>query len=256
VRECLSRWERLNCDLFIRSYWKDLPWLEFCLASINKYCHGFRAVIVAFPRSSEPWLRRFALPSNVQIEFCRDYRDDYLGQQATKLLADTFTDADYICHVDSDCVFCLATSPDDLMVAGRPRILKRPCELLGRHYPWRKPTERFLGWNVTDDFMQHQPFLFPRWIYSELRTHVVSVHAVDIETYVTAQPQRGFSEYNVMGAFAWARYRERFEWVDTSISPPGEPHCRWYWSWGGINDSIRAEIHGILHAADDPNGRT
>lgn len=242
---------RLSCDLFIRSYWKDLAWLEFSLASIAKYCRGFRTVIVVFPRSSEPWLRKRILPGNPRIEFCRDYRDDYLGQQATKLLADSFTNADYICHVDSDCVFCRPTSPVDLIAGGKARVLKLPCKLLGPHWPWQKPTEKVLGWTVLDDFMQQPPFLFPRWIYPEVRAHVVTRHGVDIETYIAAQPPRGFSEYNVIGAFAWERHRERFEWLDVSVSPPGEPHCRWYWSWGGIDDEIRSEIQAILAAPDD-----
>jgi hypothetical protein len=241
----------LSCDLFIRSYWKDLEWLEFCLTSIAKYCRGFRTVIVVFPQSSQPWLRKFVVPGNVRIELCRDYRDDYLGQQATKLLADTFTDADYICHVDSDCVFSRRTSPADLMTEGKARVLRRPCDRLGRHRPWQKPTEKFLGWSVPFDFMQHPPFLFPRWIYPEVRAHGVAAHGVDIETYIAAQPPRGFSEYNILGAFAWERHPEHFEWLDAGDSPPGEPHCRWYWSWGGIDDEIRSEIGAILAAPDD-----
>ena len=131
------------------------------------------------------------------------------------------------------------------------RIFRFPCERLGRHYPWRKPTEEFLRWGVCDDFMQRPPFVFPRWIYPEVRAHALHIHGVDIETYILAQPPRCFSEYNVLGAFAWARHHERFEWRDTSVSPPGEPHCRWYWSWGGINDAIRSEIRSILESPDD-----
>src|ERR1700694_677382 len=95
----------VSCALFIRAYWKDLDWLELCLASRTRYCSGFHDVVVTIPRGSEPWLRRACLPRVARIEFCRDYRDDYLGQQSTKLHADTFTDADFICHVDADCIF-------------------------------------------------------------------------------------------------------------------------------------------------------
>jgi hypothetical protein len=236
----------LVCDIVIRSYWKDLEWLSFCLAAITKYCHGFRSVVVILPRSTRPWLRRFALPGDMRVEWCRDYRDDYLGQQATKLLSDTFTDAEYICHVDSDCIFFRPTSPYDLMDNGKPRIMKRRCELLGRHWPWRRPTERFLGWPVTDDFMEHPPFLFPSWIYAEIRAHALLTHGVDLESYIEAQPARGFSEFNVLGAYAWERHRERFAWLDTSVNMPVAPRCRWYWSWGGIDQLIRAEIEKTL----------
>jgi hypothetical protein len=236
----------LICDLFIRSYWKDLDWLQFCLASVERYCRGFREVIVVVPQSTEPWLRRRLLQSTTRIEFCHDYRDDYLGQQVTKLFADTFTDADYICHVDSDCVFSRPTTPLDLVEKGRPRVLIEPCALLGRHRPWQQPTEKFIGYPVFDDFMRQPPFTFPRRLYKEVRQYAVARHGVDIEAYVTGQPPRSFSEFNVLGAFAWQYCHGDFLWIDISVSEPTEPHCRWYWSWGGLDKAVRREIKAIL----------
>ncbi len=229
-------------DLFIRSYWKDREWLRFCLDSIVRHCVGFRAVVLVLPASSRPWFRKFAIPEDVRVHWCRSYRDDYLGQQVTKLMADTFTDATHICHVDSDCIFFRKTSPTDLLTDGMPRVMRCPYAILGRHHPWQRPTQRFLGWDVADDFMQHPPFLFPRWLYPRVREHSSSTHGVDIETYVTAQPAREFSEFNVLGAYAWQHFRDQFHWIDTSVSPASQPHCRWYWSWGGIDAAIRAEI--------------
>lgn len=237
----------LTCDIFIRSYWKDLAWLEFCLASIQKFCRGFRAVIVVVPRSSRPWLpANFAFAEDVEICFCRDYRDDYLGQQATKLMADSFSDADFICHVDADCIFSRFCTPRDLIIAGKPCVVMRPSALLGFHWPWRKPTETFLGWAVSHDFMQRPPFVFPSWLYPELRNHAVSTHGMDLETYITTRPPRGFSEFNALGAYAHARHHDRFIWLDNSLSDAGEPFCRWYWSWGGIDVSTHSEIQALL----------
>ncbi len=241
----------MSCDLFIRSYWKDFEWLEFSLASIVKYCHSFRSVIVVVPQSSQSWVKRCQVPEGVQIKLCRDYKDDYLGQQATKLLADTFTSADYICHIDSDCIFFRSICPHDLIIDGKPVVRTLPCELLGRHRPWQQPTEKFLGCPVTKDFMQQPPFTFPRWLYPLLRDHAIATHRVDIETYITAQPPRAFSEYNALSAFAWQRYRDHFIWIDTNESPLGEPQCLWYWSWGGISPAIRSEIISILDTAND-----
>jgi hypothetical protein len=248
------------CDLLVRSYWKDLEWLGYCLASIRRYCRGFRQTIVVVPKSSVPWLRRSGLQDGaeergIRFVFCRDYPDDYLGQQVTKLLADMFTDAAYICHVDSDCVFQRPITPGDLIEHGRPMVFTRAGRELGRHDPWRKPTERFLGWPVGKDFMQRPPFLYPRWLYEELRDHAMATHGVDVETYIKAQPVRGFSEYNTLGAFAWHRHRTRFAWIDITDAMATEPFCRWYWSWGGIDDAIRTEIEGILCAAEKEGSR-
>jgi hypothetical protein len=247
-------WEQsaINCDLFIRGYWKDLGWLALCLASVRRYCHGFRDTVVVLPRSSDPWLRRRGLPRVGRIEWCRDYRDDYLGQQATKLMADSFTDADFICHVDCDCIFIRPTSPENFIVGERPRVFKRPIELLGRERPWQAPTEKFLGWQVRDDFMYYPPFTFPRWLYALLREHTLTEHGMDLETYILAQPPRGFSEFNALGAFAWERCRDRFLWVEATVVPPRDAHCRWYWSWGGLDAKTRAEIEGFL----EPHLRT
>jgi len=205
-------------------------------------------VILVVPRSSEPWLRRFpALSPGVRLELCRDYRDDYLGQQATKLDADRLSDADYICHVDADCIFDRATTPEDLVAGGRPRVVMRPYASLGRHWPWRRPTEAFLGWEVTHDFMQRPPFTYPRSIYGEVREHARAVHRMELETYVTTRPPRGFSEFNVLGAYAHARHREQFDWIDSAVEDPGAGPCRWYWSWGGLDPSTRREIGAIVN---------
>ena len=235
------------CDLFIRSYWKDLDWLRFCLESIETYCHGFRAVVVVLPESSRAAVQRRAPWRGVRTEWCRDYHDDYLGQQATKLLADLYTDADLICHVDSDCIFQRRTCPSDLMRDGRPRIVRLSNERLSKRHPWRASTEKFLKWPVPYDFMRRPPFVYPRNLYSAVRTHALSVHGVDIETYITAQPVRGFSEFNVLGALAWAHHRDDFAWIDDDETIE-EPCCRWFWSWGGLDASTRHEIQQILRA--------
>jgi hypothetical protein len=238
-----------TCDLFVRTYWRDLDWLALCLESIVAYCQGFRSVVVVLPQSSSAWLRRADLPGNGRFLTTSDFRDDYLGQQVTKLTSDTFTDADFICHVDADCIFSRLTTPAALIHGDRPLVSMLPSSQLGRHSPWRKVTEDFLGWSVAYDFMQSPPFTYPRWLYQEVRAHARRVHGVDIETYVTSQPPRGFSEFNVLGAFAWERHRECFVWRDTSVHATADPPCRWYWSWGGLDISVRREIEGILHAS-------
>jgi hypothetical protein len=235
-----------HCDIFIRSYYKDLAWLVYSLASIDKYCSGFRSVLVVVPRSTSSYLQKLGIAHLARFEFCNDYRDDYLGQQVTKLYADCFTDADLICHVDSDCIFTRPLTPTDLTSQGRLRVLMRPIPSLGRHRPWLRPTEDFLGWPVSYDFMQHPPFTYPRQLYQDVRRYALEIHKMDLEQYVLSRPPRGFSEFNVLGAYAYEHYRQWFTWIDVGREPAGEPMCRWYWSWGGLTPSIRQEIESLL----------
>ena len=233
------------CDIIIRSYYKDFKWLRYCLKSIDKFCRGFRDVIVVVPRSS---LQRFIWMGFASREHfvCPDYRDDYLGQQISKLYADTISDADYICHVDSDCVFHRLCKPSDMADDGKPQVVMASYDLLAPQCLWRDVTGKFLRQEVEYDFMRRQPLIYPGWIYGELRDHTLALHGMKLEDYVAAQPCRGFSEFNALGAFGYYNYPRSFSWIPTSSRKYHQEFCRWFWSWGGITSNIRREIERIL----------
>lgn len=204
-------------------------------------------MIVAIPESSQAWFVRSGIGA-ADLVVTPDYRDDYLGQQVTKLHADLVSDAALICHVDSDCVFERPFTPADLLLDEKPRIVMTPYRALPPTVPWRGITEAFLGTPVRYEFMRVQPLLFPRWLYGELRELALQRHGVPLAEYVLAQPPRGFSEYNALGAYAYRFHRNRFAWVDTTKSGQPAMPCRWYWSHGGLSAETREEIERILTA--------
>ena len=181
------------------------------------------------------------------MEFCDDYADDYLGQQVSKLHADRFTDADLICHVDSDCIFIRPTTPDDIAPDGIPRVYTKPVPELPRHWPWTRPTEAFLGWTPTHDFLQCPPFTFPAWLYREVRDFCSKRKHTGIVEWVLSRPARGFSEFNVLGAYAYALHPESFLWLRAAEIGEHERVCHWYWSWGGLDTDTRNELEAILN---------
>lgn len=233
----------MDTAIFIRSYWKDLDWLGHCLEAIGRYASGFAEVVVLVPRHSMPWARRRRWPAFARFETDADCADDYLGQQVSKLYADRWTDCGTICHLDSDCLLCRPTRPEDLFDGGRAKIHVRELAPLGRHYPWKDCTERFLGLPMPLDFMCRPPFAYPRWLYPELRALCRERHGVELLDYVLAQPPRGFSEFNALGTYAWHRHRERFAFAVLDAS--GLEHCRWFWSWDGV-DAMREHIADVL----------
>jgi hypothetical protein len=235
----------MTCDILIRSYYKDFQWLRYALRSIRKYCRGFSRVIVVIPESSRRKLDWMGLAGDLTLT-CGDYPDDYLGQQVTKLTADTLTEADFICHIDSDCVFCRPTGPEDLFEAGKPRVLMAPYARLDRHVPWKGLVEKLLRQQVDYEFMRMPPYTFPRWLYAEFRQHISSLHGRSLEHYILDQPPRGFSEFNALTAFAFSRYPAAFHWVDVDAWPSSRQHCRVYWSWGGIDAAVRSELEALL----------
>lgn len=235
----------MNCDIVVRSYYKDIDWLCYCLAAIHEHAVGFGSVVVVLPESSEPWLRRMSMPpGNARFEWCEEFSDDYLGQQVTKLYADSLTDAELICHLDSDCILSRRTTPESLAPSGRPFVVTRPASQVDRHVPWQGPTEEFLGWPARHDFMQQPPFVYPRWLYPAVREHCRIRHGMELSDYVVSRPPRGFSEFNALGGFAFERFPDHFNWVETTMAP--EPHCRWFWSWGGLGPSERRVVESLI----------
>ena len=234
------------CDIVIRSYRRDLDWLAYCLRSIDRFCSGFRHVVLVVPRSCGDWLSRRTLPLRDRTVLCADYAQDYLGQQVTKLHADCITDADYICHVDSDCVFVRPTKPGDLIADGRPQVRLAPYAALDRHMPWQAVTEEFLGRPVAYEFMRSPPYTFPRWLYPAVRQHAMERHGVALADYVLSRRPRGFSEFNALAAYAFWRHHDAFEWCNLTVDAVVEPACRVFWSWAGLDASTTRQIEELL----------
>ncbi|MFA1550217.1 hypothetical protein [Actinomadura chokoriensis] len=239
-------------DIVIRSYQRDFQWLRYCLESIGRYCTGFRSVVVIIPPASLAKWRWLGLSAD-RVLCCPAYRDDYLGQQVTKLHADRYSDADFICHVDSDCVFERSTTPGDLTCEGRPYVLMEPYARLDRHIPWRALTERFLGEDVGHEFMRRPPYTFPRWLYPALRKRSRELHGMSLEEYVMSRPPRGFSEFNALGAYAYRHHRDAFHWIDVAHDAAPPPPCHVFWSRQNLDASIRAEIRRLIDAPATPH---
>ena len=241
----------LTCDIFIRSYHKDFLWLSNCLKSIDRYCHGFAETVLAVPNSSYGSVG-ILRDLGQRIVVCKDYQDDYLGQQVTKLYADEYCGADYICHVDSDCLFYRDVFPEDLIFEGKPVIALTAYDELPDDRVWKGITGRFLGRTLHANFMRRQPMVFPRWIYGELRNYTEGLHGTDLEAYVISQPPRGFSEFDALGGYAYTFHRDLFQWLTLRANEPNETVCKWYWSWGGITSQIAKEIALVLSLDSDP----
>jgi hypothetical protein len=214
---------------------------------VHRFCRGFRHVVVVLPRSSLARWTWSGLTAD-RVLCCPDYRDDYLGQQVTKLYADTWSDADFVCHVDSDCVFQRPTAPADLAIDGRPYVLMAPYARLDPHIPWRPLTEQFLGTPVAFEFMRHPPYTFPRGIYPAVRQHCRERHAMSLDDYVLGRPPRGFSEFNALAALAHRDHHTEFTWIDVTAQDAPPAPCRVFWSRQPPDVHTHREMRALLEA--------
>ena len=241
------------CDIFIRTYPGDYQWLDCCLQSIAKFCTGFRKLWVVTPQCN-PQPEGSLLLANGSLlpvqwkEMNDESPDGYLAQQITKLYADVITDyqPDHILHVDSDVIFTRPTTPGDFLNGNKVSWYYTPYSAI--QTPWQPITEKFMGCAIPYEFMRRLPIMVPRWLYPKLREFAFSQHGMPIAEYIRMQPQRAFSEFNALGAYAYFKHRDQFNWQHTQEegSMPA-PLARQFHSWGGLTDEIRKEIEGILN---------
>lgn len=227
-----------SVDLFIRSYKKDFEWLSYCLKSCAKSAKGFRQIHIVVPHGDQHELNHLTLE---KVNICPKYPEDYLGQQVTKLNADLYSDADFICHIDSDTVWLHDVSPKDFIHKGKAIIYYEPYDKIGE-CPWQPIVREALGWKPEFEFMRRPPHTFPRWVYKEMRDFLQTTHKMPFDTFVATRPLRQFSEYNTLGAYAWKHHRDKFEWRDPKLD---KDTVRQFWSWGGI-DGNRQELEKLL----------
>lgn len=232
-------------DIFIRTYAKDLPWLKHCLASISKYCTGFRDVIIVIPENQRAGLDGFNLTKE-KIFTCAEYKDDYIGQQITKLSADNYTDAEFVIYGDSDTLFTRPCTPQDFTRDGKPLILKTKYEKVGSGIIWKPVTEKALGYKVDFEYMRRHPFCYHTSTLKALRSYMKEVHGKEMSDYVQGQPYREFSEFNVVGAFAAEKEKDKYQFQDTDDAELPELFVRQFRSWDGITSEVMKEIETIL----------
>src|SRR5688572_1619186 len=109
----------MTTDIFIRTYHKDLPWLEYCLRSIHKFVTGYRQIIICIPENQASLLNRFNLTQE-RVITCPIYRDDYIGQQVSKLLSFRETDADFVLFIDCDVFYPRPVNVNEYFREGKP----------------------------------------------------------------------------------------------------------------------------------------
>lgn len=230
-------------DIFIKSYRKDFRWLQFCLRSISKFVTGIRDVHIVVPEQDLADIQTWGL-TREKIHSVREYGRGYNFQQVVKMKADTYTDAEHILFLDSDCCFTGPFFPDLMFKQSRIILLITPYTEMPADFPWQGPTEKALGFPCKYETMRRLPLLYPRDVIKACREYVEKKQDTDIEDYIMSQP--AFSEFNVLGSYAYEKARDDFYVVDTSRDPFKNLPVKQNWSHTEKWDQARTELESIL----------
>lgn len=232
----------MSTSIFIKTWTGDLEWLPYCLQSIDKYGIQFKETVIVSDASCLKEVQDIANNSllNTKVVSVPDWEVGYIQQQWVKLHADKWVTSDYVLYVDSDCVFTTNFTPESFMCGGLPILMKTRYGNLEGAEVWKKITEDFMGFPVQYEYMRRLP-----WMYrTDTLKHFRNCYS-QVDDHLKSLTTREFSEFNVLGAFIDRFEGYRYHITDTELWIPPSV-ARQFWSWGGIDKEIKAEIEGYL----------
>jgi hypothetical protein len=224
----------MRAEILIVSYAPDAPWVVECLKSIKKFATGFAGVTVLVPlRDRDVFfpviqslpgtaiLRTWADPEQPELRF--------MSHMVQKCFADFWCPrAQFVFHVDSDCMFTAPVTPEDYFRDGKPVLLCRrysagPPEIL----KWKAVVDFALRANVSWETMCGHPEVYTRETYMQTRIRVTKAHRKSFDAFVLGckgSYPHGFCEFNTLGGMVMETpaLREQYSirCVDTEGWPP------------------------------------
>ena len=214
-------------DIFIKSYYKDFKFLNYCLKSIEKYITGYNKIVIVIPKRDYQIYRAVIhtyLP--IELHAVDEYGDGYLYQQYCKMTAYKYCDSQFIMFVDSDCMFYKPIDLKELVRNGKPEILYTHYSKVGDAICWKQCTERFMNDTIHYEYMRRLPLIYHR---ETLET----IHTIEPNLESIVMNSGRFSEFNALGAWAHKFHADKYRFENTDNWQYVDPlniqlwsHCR------------------------------
>jgi len=218
----------MNVDILVVSCVRHYPWLRYCLRSIVRFASGFRQVKILVPvedcAALSPLLDEVPLDGpTIRVMPYEDWPGKgFLRHEYAIMCADDFSEADFICHIDSDCMFTEPVTPEDYFVNGKPILVHASYHWLVTEQQanlgmWQVAVERAVGWLPTQETMRRHPAVHYRKTYQKTRECIEAHTGMSCAAYVRAGvndfPQ-SVAEFPTLGAVAWKFFHEDYHWLD------------------------------------------
>lgn len=265
------------------TYGKDLPFFEASLASYVKFASCFDYAKVIVPHVDVDAFRRLCDPAHVHVSGIEEPPGKgMVMHMAMQMMGDLHfpPDADFIFHIDADCVFNQPATPGDWLAGGiKPimpfrdfdRLLTRPVErdemetfmgYTGRKidfnrgaYLWKFAADFALGFPTHRQTMTNMPVVHHRKVYRLARELIEKRFDTDIVSHICAGrnewPQQ-FCEFETLGAVAHRYFDADYHWHDIDLQGgyPQPQKVTQTWSHGGLDGTVehgRPQIIAGVH---------
>ena len=208
-------------DIFIKSYRKDFNWLNYCLMSIKRNVTGYSNVILLIPEADKHLFDTRDLPERTLIHYVNEYGNGFLFQQWCKINAPAYSFADFILFADSDCFFDHPIDLQYYVADGRPEILYTEWAKVADAICWKGVTENLI--ECPYEFMRRNCLIYHRDTLVRLGEYFP-----DLERLIMASAT--FSEFNLIGAYAYKFERNDYNFINTDNWVYTEPKAVQFWS--------------------------
>ncbi len=162
----------------------------------------------------------------------------HIQQKYSKMMADKYTDAKYIAHLDSDAAI---TEWEDncFLRDGKPiNDYDLWDNLPDSVRQWRTGTAFLLGEEVNHEYSRVNQHVYPRELYKKIRDEIESIHGVSFKEMFTKYNLVGtgsdlrkvlnstlISDFNAMGAFAHLKFPDLMYQLDLSTGEEWRKIC-------------------------------
>lgn len=221
-----------SCDIFYKTYEKDFKLLYYSLKSVIKNVAGYNRVIIIVPESEKDKFLKagMELPPRTLIVYINEYGSGYLFQQVCKINAHKYSNADFILFADSDCIFNRQINLLDYIRDGKPEILYTDYNQLPDAKIWQEPTEKILGDKVDWEFMRRNCLVYHRATLINLHKWKPNLESIIMGSH-------RFSEFNLIGSYAYKYERNQYKWTNTDDWEYKPPKAEQLWSYFDKNGS-------------------
>jgi hypothetical protein len=238
----------------IVSFRRDYEFLTYALRSIQKFATGFNKVVVVVPDVDDNLFKPLVEQFGIVLHSVHEPKgQEFNNHQQIICHAELYCDADFILHMDSDCLWSAPVTPDDYLFPGKtggipvksrkPILLHRPYSTVtdANHAGWKTRAEKALKRPVLYDFMVRHPAVHWRRTYPGLRAHVERVHSLEeggFKKWVLSQSSdfpQGFAEFPTLGAYAYRYMHNDYCWVDIDAGPEPPNKLIQGWSREGMD---------------------
>lgn len=219
----------MNTHIIIFSYTNDLPYLEYCLRSIEKFATGFSGVTIVVDSrdvSDFDYISKRHSVKLLSYDGPSDRNKGHIFHQGEKCCADQYVppDTDLVLFTDSDCIWTAPVTPETYLENGLPILLIERYDSISG-CPWQKPTEEIIGRPVDYETMRRHPAVHWVEMFKDLREEVERVQNMEFRKFImTRKPDFpwGLSEFNLMGSFVLqGEWTGKYHLIDLT---GGKPH--------------------------------